>query len=309
MTRTHRTFAVVGACVVLAAATRLANAQSDTDAVDRAFAALSQRLAAGGTTVEHEAWLRAFLTEHAARPSASVLRARVLLGNLLLHRIALAEAIAQYEEVIVGATAIPDETLRELQARALYGVVQAAVVLDDRTRAEVMIHRILRDHAGSRFARLAEAELQRLRVSDAPKAGEKAPKFDPRQDLTGRSRDLSRLRGRPAFIVFWSPDSPASSRTLTALRDAWVDAGQSLEQWIVFAIARDEAALRKAVADLRIEAPVVHCQRDVLDPSILDWHVSALPQSFLLGSDLTIVARDLPIADLRRVLRAYGTPR
>ena len=121
-------------------------------------------------------------------------------------------------------------------------------------------------------------------------------------DRKQTSIELRALRGAPVAIVFWSSDSAASLRTLERVQAVWRQHHQPWTHLITFALDADAQRLAATVRERRIEATVVPCAREAIEPVVLDYGVTALPAVYLIGAEGTLVARNPSLASFTELL-------
>jgi hypothetical protein len=253
------------------------------------FAALLRRLGALGSA-PRTALLRQFISvrETAGRgDELDTLRARVLLGEDHQQRLAAAAAQVEFARVVRSAPA----TERDLCARALYGVCQTAELLGQTARCKAALVRLQRDFRDLRYGRFASATAARLEQKQVVRIGAPAPQLAPLLDLTGRPR-APRLRpGEPSLLLFIAPGEPRHVARAEKLMAAWRAGGGAPEALIVLAVDRDLAPVRAVVQRRKWTVPVVHCGGEFLTTALLQFGVQALPDSFLIGPDGTLLLR------------------
>jgi hypothetical protein len=266
---------------------------AQAEAPEPAFARLAaelERTDASGQRppiARQRALLEEFVAAHREASDAAVLRARVLLGTLLLHRLEAAAALAEFRAV--ASRCKPDD--RDLAARAQYGIAQALELLGDAAGARAQLGEVARAHAGTRYGDLASAAVRRLEAGQRAEVGKPAPRFGPVLDRKQTSVELRALRGGPVALVFWSPDSAASVRTLQRVQALWRQHRQPWSHLVAFALDGDAQRLDATVREQRIEATVVPCAREAIEPVVLDYGVTALPSVHLIAPEGTLVAR------------------
>lgn len=231
--------------------------------------------------------LRAFVRRHAEREPAhaSVLRARIDLGGLLLASLRLAEARVEFEAV---ATHAPRGAI-DMRAHALFGISQATELLGDAAAARVLLDRLIDEFAGTRYADLARIARTRLE-SPRPVAGEPAPDFGARLDTSGKARSLVALRGRAAVLVFWAPADAEGAEHARAWCATARAAGMPTEQILAFALGPEPPP--PAGEPRHLPATVVAASAGFLDDAVMRYRVASVPQCFVLGADGVVVARD-----------------
>ena len=180
----------------------------------------------------------------------------------------------------------------DLRGAALYGRGLCLELARDLEGAKAAYAALQKENAGTRYGGWAEAGLARLaRGGRGASAGQAAAKFGPRLDLEGQSRELRKLAGRPALLVFWSPDSKASIDRLLAYRAVWTGT-EPREQMLAFAATGDRERIEQVLRRADLSVPMLTCDREFLDEVLLDFAVTGVPDALLLGPDATIVARD-----------------
>jgi tetratricopeptide (TPR) repeat protein len=154
-----------------------------------------------------------------------------------------------------------------------------------------------------------------LRPAAAPRASWfyepfPAPDFS-LEDLRGRPRALSELRGRPALVLFWSASASSSREALQALaqgREALARAG--VECLAVALDPKEDAAKVRAAAPAGGELPVLQATEEVgRSYAILHHHLFMnrqdlpLPTAFLLDGEGGIVKTYRERLDVGELLR------
>ncbi len=249
------------------------------------FRALRKRLALarGG---ERVVILTRFLQGRKEDEDAA-LRARLLLAGEQLRRLAAEPARAEFERVLAAAP----PTARDLRARALYGVAQAAQLGGRRGRCLAALRALEKQFRDLRYARLASAARQRLESSVEVRVGHRAPAFGPVRDLTGRLHATATRRGQSTLILFVAPDDPPGVQRAARLSDAWRRGGQTADSVVWFALDPNLERIRAMVKQLQLASPVVACTDAYLSAAVLVFGVQALPDSYLIGPDGTLLSR------------------
>ena len=143
---------------------------------------------------------------------------------------------------------------------------------------------------------------------NVPSAGQPAPAAGPWLDLAGKSRSLLGLRGEPALLLFFSPEDPAGLDRIVRACSAARTAGLPWSQMLAFGLDDDQAALARAAKRKGLSMPIVPSRSGFLDPTVLRYGVTAVPATYLIGADGTLLARDLPPDRLRTVLSKLLPP-
>jgi hypothetical protein len=254
-----------------------------------------------------------FLVGRAADDS-DTLKARLLRASDRLRGFSLRLAAEEFRRVLA---AVPRRE-RDLAARALYGIAQCEELLGRIKPCTDALQRLKREFRDLRHARFAEASLRRLQSRDALAVGRPAPVFTV-SDVTGRSHSSSAVLGRPMLIVFFAPNDAESVVRVSRLLQAFCTKGGRVEDAMLFAIERDVARLRSFAKnpDQRSKQPgknrsddqpglgqstLVPCSGAFLDPVLVQFRVQALPDSFLVGPDGTLLLRSPTPAAVRRAL-------
>jgi hypothetical protein len=237
-----------------------------------------------------------------SRPASDpdTLKARLLLASNRLRSFALEAAGREFRTVLADVPARD----RDLAARAWYGLAQCEELLGRTKKCTAALRRLLRDYRDLRHARFAAASLRRLQNRDALAVGRQAPEFKSR-DLTGRLQSSASARGRPLLVVFFAPRDVDSVTRVSRLLRAFRRHGGRGEDAMCFAVERDIGRLRAFLKKQDPDdwsGPVMPCHGAFLDPVLVQFSVQALPDTFLIGPDGTLLLRSPTPAALRRGL-------
>ncbi len=296
-----------GLCTGFLALAALAQESRPTTApTAESFARLCQELDGGKVAVplplaEQERRLDAFLQAEPTerrRLSEIGLRAEARRGLVRLQLLALDRAGESFMRVLADAPA----TAADLRGTALYGQALVHELRDELELARDCLRRLQHDLAGTRYANLAATAWQRLAPARLPQIGAALPDLRPRLDSRGESRDLRRLAGSPALLVFVRLDEADTREHLQALATTWAKAGLRREQLLCYCLGTSTAEMPQQERELQLPATMLACPQEFLDEAALALRVTALPASFLLAADGTLLARDLPAGRLARVL-------
>ena len=134
-----------------------------------------------------------------------------------------------------------------------------------------------------------------------PRVGQETPEFTVR-DLAGRVQGSAPRLGRPVLLAFFSSADPRSVARVSDLLAAWTAGGWSVENALLFAVDADATRLRKFAATKRWRGPIIPCSGAFLEPVLLQFHVQAIPDAFLIGPDGVLLQRSPRPGALRRAL-------
>ncbi|MCC6670474.1 MAG: hypothetical protein IT458_05390 [Planctomycetes bacterium] len=267
------------------------------DRIEREFAqivgAAETRGAAGAVATARD--LREFLSRHESAAPAThpvLLQARLRLAALDLQRGRADLAGKTFAQV---AEAAP-QALADVRGRALYGLAQARIVEGDDAAARAVLRRIAQEQAGTRYGDLARVALRQLTDgAPAPRAGQRLPELRrPLIDLQGRTHDLARTRGQPLLLVFYSPESEESLAALRRWREA-LDAGaQGRTTVLAIGVHADRAWVQRSAEEAAWQRPVVAATGEYLEEIVLALGVHAVPTTWVVAPDQTLMARNLP---------------
>ncbi len=263
--------------------------------VPKDFAELRRQLASVDRA-GHVVRISAFLVDRKAS-DPETLRARLLLASHHLRAFALREATIEFGVVITLAP--PRE--RDLIARGLYGLAQCHELRGRSEECRTALQRLHREFRDLRHARYAAASLARLQNRSVPRVGRATPQFTVR-DLTGRAQSTDSRLGRPVLLAFFSSADPRSVARVSDLLAAWTAGGGRVENALLFAVDADATRLRKLVAKRRWRGPVIPCSGAFLEPVLLQFHVQAIPDAFLIGPDGVLLQHNPRPKALRRAL-------
>jgi hypothetical protein len=250
------------------------------------------------TATEKIELLADFLRDHSARPGHPlVLQTRSRLGDLyLLHD--APRALEQFDAILVHG-----EDLADLRGRAAYGRAQAQLQMGNARQAMEFLRTLVQDEAGTRYGRYARTALEHLNTPSVLRAGLPLPNMTFGRDLSGKALSTQTLRGDPALLVFWSPDSPTSIEMVERLADAWTRNTTDEIHFVALALDSNRTRAAAIARQRNWRFTTVLCEGGFLDPTALTLRVTGVPTSFLLGADGTYLARDLSPDRLSYLLR------
>ncbi|MEZ5965163.1 MAG: hypothetical protein R3F56_15120 [Planctomycetota bacterium] len=253
--------------------------------------------------------IRAFLEHHPADAArVCVLKLRTRLGTLLLHAGELEAAREAFADVVKDVP--PDQRdlpgQHDFLGRARYGQAQALELLDRPNEARALLEEIQAQHAGERYAKFARVALERLlpRKGVGPFAGLQAPPLntEPLVDLDERQHSLRSYANRPVVLVFWSPAIESSISRLQSVAAGWTRAGGRLDTVLAIALSTSREAVVSAREKCRLAMPLIACDDEFLHPAALAYRVTKVPTVVLIGSNGTVLGRDLPVREIERVV-------
>ncbi|MCA8955235.1 MAG: hypothetical protein KDC87_04125 [Planctomycetes bacterium] len=262
------------------------------------FAELLARLDAA-PEASRVAVLRGFLDGRAGvAGDLDGLRARLLLGSALLHRLDGRGALAEFQAV---QRQLPPEQ-RVLRARALYGAAQSAELLREPELCAAALARLTTEFADLRYASYARAAQRRIAASTRVQVGRPIGELPDARDTSGAARGFR--AGRPLLLLFTAANDPVARRRMRALVRAWRSGGGSRDDVLLFAMHSATPGQTTRTSEERVpDVPRVTCAGAFLDPTVLQLGVQAVPDSFLIGPDGTLLLRDPPPSRLREVAR------
>lgn len=246
--------------------------------------------------------LERFIDEQDDEQKSELLAARLVLGSELLARFEVERAIDEFERVVERAT----PAAIDLRGRAMYGAAQAYELADDLERANALYERIQRELGGTRYADFASIALHRTgrAESERPAPGRQAPGFGSALDRSGTARRLDDLRGKVALLLFADLADDEAIERLKAVIATAREAGVGNDGMLLFATAADVTKAAELARDPAFGMPIVPAQNGFVSPALLTYEVRAVPTTWLIGPDGTIVGRDLPRRRLREAIGA-----
>ncbi len=119
----------------------------------------------------------------------------------------------------------------------------------------------------------------------------------------GDTINLSSLKGKVVLLDFWASwcgPCRASNKELVRLYSKYKDKGFQI---LGVSLDDDKDAWKKAVAADKITWLQVNANGGWESPSLLKWEISALPTSFLIDKNGTLLAMDLEGKELEKALK------
>jgi thiol-disulfide isomerase/thioredoxin len=133
-------------------------------------------------------------------------------------------------------------------------------------------------------------------------AGVPAPDFDA-TTLDGKPFKLSDLRGKVVLVDFWASwcgPCLAELPNIRALHEQHAADGLAV---VSISFDRDLETTRKSAAEKQMNWPQIWAERAEKGPLAELYGVSAIPATFLIGSDGVVVAKDIRGEDLQNAVR------
>jgi thiol-disulfide isomerase/thioredoxin len=141
-----------------------------------------------------------------------------------------------------------------------------------------------------------------LAVNAQPKQGQLAADIA-LPSVNGDTIRLSSLKGKVVFLDFWASwcgPCRASNKELVRLYSKYKNKGFEI---LGVSLDQEKADWRKAVATDKITWLQVNADGGWESPGILKWQISALPTSFLIDKNGTLLAMNLKGKGLEKALK------
>lgn len=200
-------------------------------------------------------------------------------------------------------------TAREFRSRLLYGMAQAAELLDRHSEARTRLKELGEVAADLPYGRLGRLALRRLdgRAAGRLRIGTGAPEIAGRRDSSGATRRLVAGDREATLLIFFRHDDAAALRWVRAWIAAFSAGGGQLRRVLLF--DRSRAARGAVGGPGGVGIPVIEAEGGFLDPIWLDYSVPAVPHALLIGPDLRICAKNPRPVELRRATQVLTSSR
>lgn len=234
-----------------------------------------------------------------APKSNEVLSARLRLGSISLQRLDAKKA----EETFSSIAELAGTELRDLRAKALFGLHQAHLLAADRESARKALSTIVSEYDGQPAAKTAEVAMAHLEDDAKVELGRRLPELVYGRDLDDRAITDETFAEGPRLLVFWTIAHAPSQARLEAYARAWQRLSLSPKNLVAYAVDDDTAMLRRIASEKGFTFTVLPALGDgYLHPDWLRLSITAVPTALLIDRDGRLLANDLPPDRLARLL-------
>lgn len=234
-----------------------------------------------------------------APKSKEVLSARLRLGSISLQRLDAKKA----EETFSSIAELARTELRDLRAKALFGLHQAHVLAADRESARKALATIVSEYDGESAAKTAEVAMAHLEDDAEVELGRPLPELVYGKDLDDRAISEESFAKGPRLLVFWTIAHAPSQARLEAYAREWRRLSLEPKNLVAYAVDDDTAMLRRVASEKGFSFTVLPALGDgYLHPDWLRLSITAVPTALLIDSDGRLLANDLPPDRLARLL-------